>query len=702
MNDFKPMAGNILGSARAEADTHMLEEAFVETSDYSALKNTDDFNFIVGRRGTGKTALYLKLTSDFEHQTRLFLHTVQPQEHDSLGLLGLIRRLNLNTYAETRSALRVLWRISLLFTVAIDLCSNWKVKDTQDYGKLQTFLFKRRHLKSKNELQRCYELLKEVSHENPSAEELPGLIASTFELSMLETSVRSGLDISNTKAVFLFDGVDEGWGIDTLAVGILGGLAIAIAGFKDSGLPIHGEVFIRDNIFRSLAAQDSDYSRHIEGNALRLHWDEDSLLNLITCRLRITHSLQQIESNIRVWDRFAHRELKGREGFNRCLQHTLYRPRDLLVLLNSATVIAYRSGRTEIIEDDIQKTAMQVSEDRLSDLMKEYENVFPGLRIIADSLVGCDAFQSIDSIKSRFDGLVEELDYSHPHSGDIAILGNGSQILDALYSIGLLGLVETGRSAVRFCHDGARSSISALPAERHIAVHPCYWKALNVNTGNVSPEVLVQIHDDYEVRPSTTAPARRIRLLGQLVANLPELPEGQTGASAFEEWVLRTCRILFSGQLSNFELHPSSGAVKQRDLVASNNAENGFWKRVLDDYQSRHVVIEVKNYEELKTRDFDQALSYSGRQYGNFIVIVHRTEAEGLDSVNRARVKEYWDQHNLMIMTLPVVILARCIRKFRSPSPKKQNYLERVLSRRLDTFERRYVAGDFGRRAKAR
>lgn len=543
-------------------------------------------------------------------------------------------------------------------------------------------------------------MLKEVAQDNPSPDELPGRIASAFELTKLESSVRNGLEISNSKAVFLFDGLDEGWGIDTFAVGILGGLAIAIAGFKDSELPIHGEVFIRDNIFRSLATQDSDYSRHIEGYTLRLHWDEDSLLNLIASRLRITHNLQEIESNVRVWDRFAHRELKGREGFLRCLRHTLYRPRDLLVLLNSASVMAHRAGRTEIIEDDIEKTAMQVSVDRLSDLLKEYENVFPGLRIIAESLIGSDAFQTIGSIKTVFENLVEDLDYSQPHSGDIAILGSGSQILDALYSIGLLGLVELGTNEVRFCHDGARSSISDLSGERSVAVHPCYWKALNVRTGDTPPEVLVQIHDDYEVRANSSAPAQRARLLGQLVADLPDLPQGQKGAHNFEDWVLRTCRILFSSQLSNFELQPSKGAVKQRDVVATNNAETGFWKRILDDYQARQVVIEVKNYQELRSEDFDQALSYSGRQYGKFVLVVHRTEAEGLDDVVRAWVKEFYDQHDVMIMTLPAKILARCIRKSRSPKSRKRSYLEQTLSGRLDTFERRYVAQRHGRRKK--
>ncbi|MDE3256985.1 MAG: hypothetical protein OYM47_04035 [Gemmatimonadota bacterium] len=401
MNQRKQISGNVLGSARAEADKRMLGEAFVETSDYLALKNTDDFNFIVGRRGTGKTALYLRLISEFSHDRRSQTHSVKPEEHDSLIYLKLIRKLGLNSYERVRSASRVLWRISVLFTVAADLCSHWKFKATQDYGILSAYLSKRKNLLKFNELQRCHALLNEVSKTCAGPDELPALVASTFELSALESLVRSGLECTGSRCVFLFDGLDEGLRTDTFSIGILGGLAIAIAGFKDADLPIHGQVFIRDNIFRSLAAQDSDYSRHIEGNTLRLHWDEDSLFNFVTNRLRMAFDLQDIESNVRVWSRFARRGLSGREGFQRCLQHTLYRPRDLLVLLNGAAVRADRTGRKDIIEDDIRITSKQVSLDRLADLNKEYEGVFPGLSIVTDYLIGGDAFQTLDSIMNR-------------------------------------------------------------------------------------------------------------------------------------------------------------------------------------------------------------------------------------------------------------------------------------------------------------
>ena len=90
-------SGNILGSARAEADTRMLQQAFVETSDYLALKDTEDFNFVVGRRGTGKTALYLRLVEAFSKDRRVLAYHMKPEEHDSLALLGQIRKMGFDS-----------------------------------------------------------------------------------------------------------------------------------------------------------------------------------------------------------------------------------------------------------------------------------------------------------------------------------------------------------------------------------------------------------------------------------------------------------------------------------------------------------------------------------------------------------------------------------------------------------------------------
>jgi hypothetical protein len=76
----------------------------------------------------------------------------------------------------------------------------------------------------------------------------------------------------------------------------LGGLSLAIADLSEGQSGIHSTIFVRDNMFRALAHFDGDFSRHIEGHSLRLHWNENSLFQLIANRLRIVLKLAGIES----------------------------------------------------------------------------------------------------------------------------------------------------------------------------------------------------------------------------------------------------------------------------------------------------------------------------------------------------------------------------------------------------------------------
>lgn len=52
---------NSLGDTTAENDGKMLSDAFVATADFRSLIESDDRTVVVGRRGTGKSALYIEL-----------------------------------------------------------------------------------------------------------------------------------------------------------------------------------------------------------------------------------------------------------------------------------------------------------------------------------------------------------------------------------------------------------------------------------------------------------------------------------------------------------------------------------------------------------------------------------------------------------------------------------------------------------------
>jgi hypothetical protein len=690
--------GNVLGSARAEADSDMLAKAFVETADYHALVYTRDFNHVVGRRGTGKSALFQKTKAFFSADQNTFLVASTPREHETLALQSALHDIHAD-YRSGRAILRLAWKIDILLSV-FEATRHYKLQRVAEHSYIQTYRDAQQTLSTPAGVQRCAAILRTLRHGAASETEIPNKIATELRVNWLQENVRAMLTATARSGIVLWDGLDEGWVPDQVATAVLGGLAAAVADLADSKVGIHGVLFIRDNMFRALAHFDRDFSRHIEGSTLRLNWDVPALLHLISNRLREAFDLRDIESDARVWNRFAGRGLDERLGFERCLRHTLYRPRDVLVLLNSAYVLAAREGRDRIIDDDIESTSRGISADRLDDLLKEYDTVFPGLTLFVRVFERRPAFNSYSVVVDLLEEAIKNEQYESPASADFALFGSGREAFLALYSVGVLGLRDVSGGQYHFCHDGAPANLFGIEEQRIVAVHPCYWQALslNVNGSEGADSIIVQADDEAEERGLLPESLERVahvrdvrtRRLGQVLKELPQIELGQAGYSAFEDWVLRAVKMMFAGKLSNIQFKPNSGNVQQRDIVATNVARTGFWRRVFEDYETRQVIVEVKNYVELGRDDFRQMLSYMSGPYGRLGLIVYRTESEGMTEKERAWLQEIWYEHKRMVFTFPISMARRCISKLRTA--RKHDYADGVLNKRLDTFERSYVA----------
>lgn len=689
MANSKIVSGNLLGTPRAESDLKMLATAFVETEDFHALVDTRDFNFVVGRRGTGKSALFLKVSEALNKEKSVYRYSKSSSEYDSLSLLSTVIGVS-KDYHAIRSITRVAWRASLLIDLLNDVRSHYKLDRCDNVKNLCDFSERFRHLSNYDCFERTTEILKTAHKQCSDVLKIPVTIAKLFSVEDLNAAIVEALRTYSKTAVFLFDGLDEGWSPNQTSTAIVGGLAAAASDFADRQSSVQVTLFLRDNIFRSLSFFDRDFSRHIEGNTLRLRWDDSSLLHFVANRLRATFGLNSIESDIKVWNRFAQRGLENREGFSSCLNYTLYRPRDLLVLLNEAFVFAARSGRQQIVKEDIELTSKQISQNRLEDLLKEYDTVFPGLPLFIDVFKGKPSSQTFGIIISLLDEAIKYQNYEEQGASDFAILGNGKQAFFALYSIGFIGLSNESTQTLQFCHDGSSANIDATNSEQRACIHPCYWKALNIQAERSEGDVLIDVYDDQSFTEKKEIEDFRMKMIGELVSELPVMTEGAEDSEKFEQWVFRTIKILFSGLLSNPELKPNSDAIQRRDIVATNMAKEGFWRRIREDYSARQVVFEIKNYSTLKIEDFRQALSYSTDAYGKFIIIVNRNQNEGASELEKGWIKEIWDQHKVLVFTLPAIFLSRCVRKLRSRA--RFDYIDKQLGKRLDTFIRSYLS----------
>jgi hypothetical protein len=596
--------GNILGSGRAEVDGEMLDAAFIETSDYKTILEAHDATFVVGRRGTGKSALFIKAKAHFGSNARIVLVTEKPEEHESIELQRVLE-LYAPDYRLARALCRIAWKIDILLGVIQH--SRPIVLGLQQLPQvLQQLLKDHSDILFTTGPLRCAEVIKLLAQGNGPDASLPNRVASAFHMKELQDSVQSLLTESNKTAIAIWDGLDEGWVPTAIATATLAGLAAAISDLAESKTGIRGVLFIRDNMYRSVATSDGDFSRIIEGNTLRLRWDEESLLHFVARRLRVALHLDNADGDVRIWNHFARRGLEGKGGFQKCLDLTLYRPRDIIHLLNSAHGDARRAGRDHIIDNDIEKAAVEISAHRLNDLLKEYETVLPGLRLFVSCFDSRAAIERLSTVVDMLNDTAHSTPFTEGNEREFAVFETGLEIFSALFGVGFIGVKDNNRGSYVFCHDGSTTHVPELKGDLTATVHPCYWRALNLKADDEQGTIVIQIDDEYEdsLGVASESPSEikvfRTNQLNSIVSDLKNIPTGSEGSGRFEGWVLRGIRIIFAGVLNNIQPKPNAGAVQQRDIVATNTGKGTFWRRVLEDFRSRQIIFEIKNYEQLR------------------------------------------------------------------------------------------------------
>ncbi|WP_213707898.1 P-loop ATPase, Sll1717 family, partial [Citrobacter freundii] len=604
------MKGNVLGDIRAEHDAKMLEASFWQTTDYKALLESYDRCIVVGRRGTGKSALVHMLSKHWHAKPKTHVMTISPIEEQIIGLRDVVSLFGEN-YLHIKAGSKLAWRYAIYMELLSEIASHYRMKNDLDYKSVEKHLLswgaKRQNISGK--IRKKLISILDTGKDVKPATRISDL-SDNFELDLLEEVLFEAISKSNHQFVIFADRLDEGYTPDDLGVAIVDGFIQSVIDIKQNlQEKVIAFAFVRDNIHRAISKMDPDFTRNIEGQVLRLHWDEYNLFNLVCNRMRVAFN-STIENNTRVWNAYTANELQSNTGFKEALKLTLYRPRDILVLLNDAFLRAATHDRTKIIIDDIKATANTISQNRLNDLLKEYENVFPALDIFT-SLFGnkrpdFTIAEASEIISQAFD--IKEVN-DKMKLQDILLFEGPVQVIQRLYSVGFFGLYNQQSSSYVFCHDGKEPEKEFTPGSK-LLLHPCYWLALSVHESDITPETADDIHDEYDIEVSSVSEEQRKQRIGALLQELNNIPEGKEGAVDFEAWALKAIKILFATNLTNIELHSNKNGLQQRDIIATNLADTPVWKRILTDYQSRQVVFEIKNYKTLGADEYRQVNSY--------------------------------------------------------------------------------------------
>jgi hypothetical protein len=684
-NNIRP---NALGDLRAEADIAMLDRAFLETADYQTLIETSDRLIIVGRRGTGKSALTLALVKYLRSARSTHVVILAPEEHQIIGLRPLVQLFG-DKFLHIRAGTRLVWRYALMLEVARCLAKYSGVAETKAFDCVRPHLDKW-NKRGHGIIERFRHLLRETIDVSHAPESRIGDLPVALDLTSLQDAIAEMCQVSKTTTFFLIDRLDEGYEPDDIGVGLIDGLLQAAIDIKTRIPTIRPIVFLRDNIFRAVQAQDQDFSRTIEGHVLRLHWDERSLLEFAGKRLSIALHIEE-DSNQKVWNACVLGELKGPNGFAKCLQKTLYRPRDLLALLNDSLYEASKQGHAQISLEAIESTAKIISQNRLDDLRKEYGAILQGLPHYLSVFQGRDPELRVDELSASLEEILNAGSRDPRIQQDFFILEDAKSIIRGMYSIGFLGIKDPATGTFVFCHDG-RAPDREFAAGTEVLIHPCYWMALNSTKNHLDPEQAQDIYDEYDIEVSSETPTIRNLKITALIQQLGAIADGAEGDSQFEVWCHKAIRICFAKGLRNVELQANKLVRQRRDVVATNLGESGVWQRIHQDFGTRQVIFEIRNYKGLTATDYQQINSYLGGDYGRLAFAVCRDDTVDLFANHDVQwVRDLYMSHQVLIVKLTGKYLTRLLYKLRNP--QKHDDVDNALHTILDTYTKLYLAG---------
>ncbi|MFZ7102861.1 MAG: P-loop ATPase, Sll1717 family [Peptococcaceae bacterium] len=451
-----------LGDPAAENEIASLNTYFVPTAQFKDAKRGHS-RLVVGRKGSGKTAIFYSIRSAYKGISHLVLD-LKPEGHQFIKLKECI--LQELSAGVSLHILIVFWNYLLLMEIAYKIIKNeeryihdFKNKEAYDkvvqaYGEIdcaEEADFSERLLNLINDITQGYKNIENIKN----SKEIIGLIYKQNIYELAE-SICDYLCISEKEDVWLLiDNLDKGWSIsldssNTDDILILKALLEATRKiqrqFDTRHIEFHSIVFIRNDIYQHLLLDPADRKKD---TCILLEWNDIEFFKEVI-RKRISSSTDLDGTFNFIWQHFFESHIKEQDSFSYILGRTLMRPRELLHFTRECLNVAINRGHNIVFEDDILKAEETFSEDMLVDINYEIKDIDQDFTDLPYAFIGCKTIlskkeiiqilQNIDIPQNRLEGAIqlmlwfgflgihinddeERFSYSYQHDPNLMTLG---------------------------------------------------------------------------------------------------------------------------------------------------------------------------------------------------------------------------------------------------------------------------------------
>jgi len=532
-----------LGELDAEADRDLLGACFIDNGQFASITDVlSPASIILGRTGSGKSALLFETSTTVEHPAlldpndisiRFLEHSNIIQFFNEIGVrLDLFYRIlwrhiltiellklryDLRSESENRSFLSRMngWvQRDSAKQRALDYFSKWGDKfwlETDEQLRELTTIFT-------NDVRA--KLGAKYRDVDISLQGAKGLSEETrTEIKSLATQVVSGIQIKRLNEVLdllsefafndpqkryyiLIDQLDEDWAETETRCRFIRALIEETKSMRR--IP---QVKIITALRRDLLdlvfdkTRDSGFQEEkYEAYLVRLSWSKEDLKRLINSRVSEVYRRQYTSEHINFTDIFPAAEKFGSgPAIDYIIDRTLLRPRDAIQFANECFAVA--ADRPKISWRAIFAAEANYSTKRLQSLKEEWSEYYPALGITLESIRGLSTPFTRSSITSERIGEISaelhELNCNDPCvliSKDLYATGRGvseadfvSQVLMCLYHVGVIGVkISTLDTYIWSNIDQPRISKSEIKRANHIKVHKMLRHALEIKENDIT------------------------------------------------------------------------------------------------------------------------------------------------------------------------------------------------------------------------
>lgn len=461
------------GDDSAEKDPNLLHY-FVQSTAFQRLRNKQK-SFVVGRKGSGKSAVRKKLEQVFSADKETHVLNLSPKFN---SIRNILNDRDISNGFGQEIFFQHTWIRQILLDSLCLVGHDAKGKYAKDSIEFAREVSVQLNRTSKDFVENISDVLYKIKAKVGDLGEfglaLEKELRNIADVDALEHHFRA-IANEGAKFVVLIDDLDLGWDNSDTANNLILGLLSAVNYLSSLTHNIYVCVFLREDVYEILITktQHSDKYRNIE----KIRWDKNDLVSIINERINFNRELVDLPKLGNALYTVFPETIGTSNSDNWLYERTLGRPRELIQLARYYTE-SVDSDRPS--DEALKQSEQSYSEWKLDDLCAEYSNQYPGLVNIF-SYWKTKFFRSKYHLKkAEIDEMLltvlSEVELNTPWFNDISNETDIRKLLQVLYEIGFLGdfvLGGDGGSKTVYSYHGRHE-----PRFEEIQIHPCFRRAV--------------------------------------------------------------------------------------------------------------------------------------------------------------------------------------------------------------------------------